>query len=82
MPPKDDEELQSAAIDVAYEFKLFREAHQRYFLNTRPVGSPGLGHNNSMADMPLMLSANQTALPSQDSTDHLNRDALLIHVRI
>jgi hypothetical protein len=84
MSPKTmtDDKLRSAAIDVAYEFKLFRHAWDRYRSLVSPTFStPLLGHNDSTINMPLTLSAKTATLSSQCVT-HLNRDALLIHFRV
>jgi len=85
----DDDGLRKAAVDVAYEFKLFRQAYKRYrspeLLGAVPPIFPplslGRGHNDSAINMPLTLSASTATLPSQ-STAHLDRDALLIHFRV
>jgi len=89
MPQRTDDDLRRAAIDVAYEFKLFRQADRLYrspeLLDRLPPMSTALslgrGHNDSMIDMPLTLSANLATLRPQ-STAHLDRDALLIHFRV
>ena len=91
MSPKtiSDEKLRKAAVDVAYEFKMFREARSRYMSPIQPVtgahgaglGGAGLGHNDSRAGIPLPLSAS-TSTFSPTSRTYLDRDALLIHTRV
>jgi hypothetical protein len=85
MPPKtiSDDDLRKAATDVAYEFKMFRQACKRYLspVPLFPAPSQGLGHNDSTINMPLTLWANTATLSSQCMT-HLDRDALLIHFRV
>ncbi len=99
MPPKaiSDDDLRKAAADVAYEFKMFRQAYKRY-LSSVPLPAPvttgrppqmatarqwgaSLGHNDSTIDVPLTLSTDTAKLSSQCVT-HLYRDALLIHFRV
>jgi hypothetical protein len=89
MSPISDDSLRKAALDVAYEFKLFREAYKRYRSPDLPAPVPPIipelslsrGHNDSTINMPLTLSAN-TATLSPQSMAHLDRDALLIHFRV
>lgn len=84
-----EDKLRKAAVDVAYEFKMFREARNRYMSPIRSVagaaaagfGGAGLGHNDSRAGMPLPLSAT-TSTFSPTYTAYLDRDALLIHTRV
>ncbi len=77
-----DDKLRQAAIDVAYEFKMFREARNRYLMSVLPTAAGvQLGHNDSRAGMPLTISAAAGA-PSSHYAAYLNRDALLIHIRI
>ena len=49
---KTDAQLKEAAVDVAYEFKMFNLASRRL-----DRLSPSLGHNNSMVSVPLALPA-------------------------
>jgi len=77
-----EDKLRQAAIDVAYELKMFREARNRYIKPVLLTASGAqLGHNDSRAGMPLTMSASAGA-PSPQYADYLDRDALLIHIRI
>ena len=79
-----DDDLRKAATDVAYEFKMFRQACKRYFSPVPPTfvePPPGLGHNDSTINMPLTLQANAAPLSAQ-CVSPLDRDAFLIHFRV
>lgn len=76
-----EEALRNAATDVAYEFKMLREARRRYFAAVSPaLPDPSLGSNNAAIPVPLTLSANATT--PAELLSYLDRDALLIHLRV
>jgi len=88
----DEKKMREAAIDVAYECKMFREACNRYLsdhptvtvsptLGHTVTENPTLGHNDSTAGIRLTAFATTPAqLPRY--TKYLDRDALLIHFRV
>jgi len=79
--PRTEQDLQQAAVDVAFEFKMFRQAWARL-----DVSSPSLGHNNSAGDFPLSVSYdpsgnNATTKLAAPTSDFHEVEGILVHFR-
>jgi hypothetical protein len=79
--PRTDAELRLAAVDVAFEFKMFLQAWRRL-----DVSPQSLGHNNSAVELPLAISFNAsgtsiaTTRGGPTSSFH-NIEGVLVHFR-
>lgn len=75
-----DADLKEAAVDVAFEFKMFRQG-----LSLLDLASPTLGNNNAAADLALIggyqTAKNTTPSPTQLVTPFRNIEGILIHFR-
>ncbi len=82
---KTEDELRGAALDVAFEFRMFRQAMGRL-----DAGSPSVGHNNSTAGCMTPTSGGVTitamnCTPTEEGTagpnDFHNVEGILVHFR-
>ena len=77
--PKTETNLMQAAVDVAFEFKMFRQG-----LGCLDVSSPSLGNNNCAAGVSLNVTQGATAnnnTTSPGTTAFRNIEGILVHFR-
>jgi len=78
--PRTEDDLRRAAVDVAFEFKMFRQGWSRL-----DVSSLSLGHNNSAGGVPLTtshyVSGTSVTTIAGPISDFQNIEGVLLHFR-